>query len=185
MKNKLDEFYVIRVRPAGEHFGNGSPKWTGTFVSSQGTLSPFAKARQFSTLEEADAYIDEQNDNDRWRFSVQFCTRGRTAQQPAKLQGIIGEIMKIPHPYRRTAYNWICGRDVKARLMSQSIEVFERHRRMLLQHGIDIEQRSTVVLMKRPRRRIRINAGTSAGGSMPRQYFIPRSQRPRPLTDEP
>jgi hypothetical protein len=49
---------------------------------------------------------------------------------------------------------------------------------MLLDHGVDISQPSTVRLFRRPRRPIPINTGTPPADGGPRRYITPRAERP-------
>jgi len=176
MRDDLEEFYVVQVRPQAA----AGPS-EAAFVADDGSLGSFRTARRFASLGEAEAHIAAREDRREHVFLVQMCTRERpTPETPDDGLGrMLRRLMEIPPPYRRTAYNWLRGRNVKALLTGQSQEVFERHRRLLLEHGIDISRPSAVVLM-RPRRRrpIPIDAGTGADG--PRQYVAAPDQRPTP-----
>lgn len=175
MSSAVEEFYIIRAYPEA-----GTGALENGYINANGGLGAFSAAHGFPSLEAAERHIRERSDHDHYRFLVQRCSRETASVAPEEAQGLVQRIMEIPHPYRRTAYNWLRGKDVKAILMRDSKEVYERHRNMLLDFDIDIGEKSTVVLMKPRRGRIHVNTGNAPAGTGPRQYFAPASQRPTP-----
>lgn len=171
----LDEFFIVHAIPTAL-----APHGDETlFLAQDGSLGDRATAQRFRRLADAEAEVARRNDHDQFRFTVERCSRLAPAGE-SQSPNLLARIMTIPQPYRRTAYNWLCGRDVKASLSRQSIQVYERHRSMLRDYGIDITQPSRVVLLRRPRRAIRINLGTPPPDA-PQQYIPTPAQRRRAL----
>ena len=178
VSDRVQEYHVIRVEghPAGVEPDAGRAR--ERFVTPPGGLGPISRAKRFRSAEAAEAYVAAQGDPDRYRYVVQLCARIRRGRDGDPLASLVDRMMEIPQPYRRSAYNWLRGRDVKSLLLRQSAEVYERHRTVLLEHDVDISQPSTVVLMKRRRRGpIPINRGAPMGADRPTQLLPLPSQR--------
>jgi hypothetical protein len=174
----FDEFFVLRLsEPAAER---PAPEARERYLDRQGGLGPLSRARRFPSAEQADIEAAAQARRAGTRLVVQRCTRERRPRRAEAARGPLDQLMGIPQPYRRTAYNWLCGRDVKALLLGQSQEVYDRHHRTLLDHGIDIGEPSAVVLFRRRRGRVAVNVGTPPTDGGPRRYFTPRAERPAP-----
>lgn len=173
----IDEYYILRAERSGR-MPAGDDRAPDGFVNEDGNLGPLRSARRFQTLESAERYIADHNTG-RHRWLIQLCSRERGPSDDGDaLHQLIEEIMQIPPPYRRTAYNWLRGKDVETLLRSQGDDVYDRHREALANHGIDITHPSDVVLMRPKRARIAINTGIESGRSRPRQYVAMPSQRP-------
>ena len=174
MSSAIDEFYIIRAdlpnpSPDGDAARSG-------FVGADGLLESFHQARKFASVDQAEACIADL-DAPGYRFLIQLCSREVRDPDPAgALERLLARVMEIAPPYRRTAYNWLRGKDVESLLRRQGEEVHQRHVAVLADHGLDITRPSPVVLMRpRPRRRP-INTGAERQG--PRQYLAPSAQRP-------
>jgi hypothetical protein len=177
---RVDEYYVLRVVGACGSVAASREVYVGRGRS----LGPLSRARRFRTADDASAHAVGEEHLRQLELVVQFCTRRRRRSQSTPLGELIDRVSAIPQPYRRTAYKWLCGRDVQALLSRESPEVYERHRRVLLGHDIDISRRSTVVLLRPRRRKITLNTGTPPPGGGPLRYFVPRSERPSQSRDE-
>ena len=86
--------------------------------------------------------------------------------------------MEIPYPYRRTAYNWMRGKDVITLLRSESDEVYERHHNFLLDYDIDISEASQVVLISAKKKLSSKVYHDELPDNAPRQFFASPEQRP-------
>lgn len=180
MPARLDEYYVIRVKRKP---GSARASRQEVFVTDRG-LGPVGRALGFDSIEAAEAYIRQHADSDAYTCQIQYCSLLRTPDPDDPVDSITDALMQIPYPYRRTAYNWYRGRDVEQLLRRESDEVYERHRKMLLDYDIDITRPSDVVLI-RTRRQRKPDPGPAAAANAPRQYFAWPGQRPRPPADRP
>lgn len=180
-ENRVDEYFVIRVE---RQISVEQPRLAkrDIFIGEENLLVQVSQARRFSTAEEAAEYIQRLDASERYRYIIQFCSSIKPNDDPTEVESLINRIMDIPYPYRRTAYNWIRGRDVLALLRKESDEVCERHRRVLLDHDIDITRKSDVILMKPKRGKLNINTGGDTNA--PRQYFAYPNQKPVPLPQD-
>lgn len=172
----MDEIYIIRADLAQQPGVEQEPAGEA-FLTENGSLGSFHEALTFNTLESAEAYLQGRGPSRR-EFVIQRCSREAAQPSHQALHQLIERIMEIPPPYRRSAYNWLRGKHVEAILRRQGEEVFERHRRALADHGIDITQPSTVILMRPKRKRAPIRTGDQRQG--PRQFVAMPSQRPSP-----
>jgi hypothetical protein len=178
--DRVQEYYVVRVEGLAGGADPDRGRGRERFVEPQGGFGPISRAKRFRTAEAAERYIAERSDSQSYRFVVQLCARIRRGSHDDPLSQLVDRMMEIPQPYRRSAYNWLRGRDVRALLLRESEEVYERHRKVLLDHDIDISRPSRVVLMKRRRRGpIPINRGTPMGEDGPTQLIPNASQRVR------
>lgn len=175
-----DTFYAVRVERRAPDKG---PTRRPIYLNTRDGFGSLRQARQFDTIESAEAHLRIRPDRDRYRFLVEFCTRERPRDTDDPTANFLQRLMDIPQPYRRSAYNWVRGRDVIELLQRQSQEVMERHRRFLLDYDIDIREKSPVVAMKPRRGRFNINTGGSPASAGPKQYCVPRSQRPSPAPE--
>jgi hypothetical protein len=184
MSAKIDEFYVIRVRRKVSDIHKRIAPEREVFVNNQGSFSAVNKARAFASIDAAEAHLSQRNDHDRYEFQIQYCTLFIRPQEDDPIKTITDELMQIPYPYRRTAYNWYRGRDVKALLRRESEEVYQRHQKLLLDYGIDITCKSDVVLLGRPRGRKKSFKQPPTAANPPRQYFAYPTQRPKPVAGQ-
>lgn len=180
MASTSSPYYVVHLLPAPGTDGDGG---RDQYLGQDGHPAPLGRARRFTTLEAAEGHLREHPPGPEVQGVVQYCHRLKGARRDDAVGDLLDRIMAIPHPYRRSAYNWVRGRDVRAILSRESPEVYARHRRFLLDYAIDLERPSAVVLMRPRRRSIPINAGGPATGNEPRSYFLPRGQRPKPPGD--
>lgn len=180
--HRLEEFFVIRIeRQLSEHQPRLAKR--DIFLGEGNQLVPIKQARHFTSAEDAAQHIEQLDDNsERFRYIIQFCSHRPPNESPDEIESLINRIMEIPYPYRRTAYNWLRGRDVQALLRRESEEVCERHRKVLLDHDIDITRKSDIILMKPKRRKFNINTGDS--DTAPRQYFAYPGQKPIPVPSD-
>jgi hypothetical protein len=185
MSKHIEEFYVIRVKRKVSDPRKAVRPAREVFITANDLFGAVSKARAFDTIEKAEAYLAQRNDRDRYDFQIQYCTLFKPPQEDDPIQTITDELMQIPYPYRRTAYNWYRGRDVEALLKRDSDEVYQRHRKLLLDYGIDITSKSDVVLLGRSRKRKKSLTQLQPAGSSPRQYFAYPAQRPQPIADNP
>lgn len=174
----MEEFYVIRVA----HVNPEIHKPQEAFVGADDKLLRANRALRFASVEEAEAFLSTHEQNPAYEYTIQFCMVEGREVLDTPLQKMVAQIMEIPPPYRRTAYNWIRGKDVRAILMRESAEVYERHRHTLLEYAIDITRPSEVILFRRPGRHdinelFREQKGDQ--GETPRQYFAYPDQRPK------
>jgi NOL1/NOP2/fmu family ribosome biogenesis protein len=184
MPGKIEEFYVIRVnRKASDTHKAVTPE-REVFISSNASFGAINKARAFDSIEAAEAYLAQRRDRDRYRFQIQYCTLFKPPQEDDPIKTITDELMQIPYPYRRTAYNWYRGRDVEMLLKRESAEVYQRHQKLLLDFGIDITTKSDIVLLGRTRKRKKSFSLPQTKTTSPRQYFAYPDQRPKPLAGQ-
>ena len=184
MSDRIDEYYVIRVsRKVSDARKTHSPE-REVFVSNSGSFGAVSKARAFNCIEEAETYLARREDTDLYTFQIQYCTLFKPPREDDPVKTITDQLMQIPYPYRRTAYNWYRGRDVNALLKRESDEVYQRHWKLLLDYGIDITKKSDVVLLGRTRKRKKIFLQTTVTGNAPRQYFAYPTQRPKPVAGQ-
>ncbi len=177
MSSNIDEFYILRAESPGRMPG-GDDRAPGGFVNPGGVLGPLASALRFDTLEQAERYTAD-HDTGSHRWLIQLCSRERRDTGTSEgLHQLVERIMEIPQPYRRSAYNWLRGKDVPALLRRQGEEVYRRHRDVLTQHDIDISRPSEIVLMRPKRGRLPINTGKAGRRGGPRQYVALPAQRP-------
>jgi len=182
MPGNIDEFYVIRVkRKASDTHKSVTPE-REVFVSSTDSFGAVNRARAFDSIEAAEVYLRQRKDRDHYQFQIQYCTLFKQPQESDPIKTITDELMQIPYPYRRTAYNWYRGRDVEMLLKRESDDVYQRHQSLLLDYGIDITTKSDVVLLGRTRKRKKAISPPQTNTAAPRQYFAYPDQRPRPLT---
>ena len=182
---KIEEFYVIRVNRKASATRKTITPEREVFVSSSDSFGAVNKARAFDSIEAAEAYLAQRKDRDRYRFQIQYCTFFKPPQEDDPITTITDELMQIPYPYRRTAYNWYRGRDVEMLLKRESDEVYQRHQKLLLDYGIDITTISDVVLLGRTRKRKKSFSLPQTKTTSPRQYFAYPDQRPKPLAGQP
>lgn len=179
MARKPDAYYVVHLLPAPDG-AHGLEPGRDHYLGRDGEPTSLGRARRFPSIEAAERHLAEHPAGPDLECVVQYCHRLKRPQRDDALGRLLDRVMEIPHPYRRSAYNWLRGRDVRAILTRESEEVYERHRRFLLDYDIDLEQPSTVVLMRPRRGPIRVNRGDPPSGNEPRSYFLPRGQRPKP-----
>ena len=181
MPAEIEEFYVIRVKHKATDAHKAMTPERDVFISRSDSFSAVNKAKGFDNIEEAEAYLLQREDRDRYQFQIQYCTLVKPPQEGDPIKTIADELMQIPYPYRRTAYNWYRGRDVEMLLKQESHEVYQRHQKMLLDYGIDITTKSDVVLLGPSRKRKKSTIQPQAYSTSPRQYFAYPDQRPKPL----
>ena len=184
MPARIDEYYVIRVRRKVSDIHKRVTPEREVFVNSRDSFGAVNKARAFASIDAAEAYLAQRKDHDRYEFQIQYCTLFKPPQEDDPIKTITDELMQIPYPYRRTAYNWYRGRDVKALLLRESEEVYQRHQKILLDYGIDIRSNSDVILLGRPRKRKKIFKQSQLTANSPRQYFAYPAQRPKPVAGQ-
>ena len=171
----FDEFYAVRVkRPE-----NGAKLSSrDVYLTESGSFGPISRSAMFDSIESAEQAIALRTDRDQYDFSVEFCTRERKSDETDEETTFLRGLMAIPYPYRRTAYNWVRGRDVREILLRDSEEVYERHRQHLLDFDIDITQPSAIVIMRPKRRRLKVNDEIEKYKDGPKAYFVSRAERP-------
>ncbi|MDZ7662095.1 hypothetical protein [Thiohalophilus sp.] len=180
--SRFDEYFVIRIERQLSAEQSRLAR-CDIFVGPDNQLVPIKEALRFEDADRAARHIGQLDEQDRYQYIIQFCSQKDRNASPSELETLINEIMEIPYPYRRTAYNWLRGRDVQALLRRESDEVCERHRRVLLEHDIDITRKSDVILMKPKRGKFNINTGQQSD-TAPRQYFAYPGQKPLPVSSD-
>lgn len=179
--NRLEEYYVIRIeRQITEQQSELAKR--DIFLGEDNKPVSIKEALRFDDVDKAEQHVHALSSQDRYQYVIQFYSWKRKNDNPDELGKFIDRIMEIPYPYRRTAYNWLRGRDVEALLLRESDEVYQRHRKVLRDHDIDITRKSDIILMK-PKRR-KFNIDTSQPEGAPRQYFAYPDQRPLPLAGD-
>ncbi len=181
MPGKIEEFFVIRVKRKASDSHKEVTYEREVFVNNNDTFGAVNKAKAFDSIEAAEFYLAERKDRDCYQFQIQYCTLFKPPQEDDPIKTITDELMQIPYPYRRTAYNWYRGRDVAALLKRESDEVYQRHQKLLLDYGIDITSKSDVILLGPTRKRKKSVTQYQANTTSPRQYFAYPQQRPKPL----
>jgi len=174
MSIEMEEFYVIRVA----HRNPEVHKPQEAFIGADNKLLRAERALRFASSEAAEAFLASYGRNPDYDYTVQFCMVEGREILDTPLQRMVARIMEIPPPYRRTAYNWVRGKDVRKILLRESAEVYERHRHTLLEYDIDITRPSEVVLFRRPGKHD-INELFREQEGAPRQYFAYPDQRPK------
>ncbi len=184
MSDRIDEFYVIRVRRKVSDSRRPLAPEREIFISHSDSFGAVSKARAFNSIVAAEAYLAERQDTDRYVFQIQYCTLFKPPREDDPIKTITDKLMQIPYPYRRTAYNWYRGRDVVGLLKRESDEVYQRHHKLLLEYDIDITNKSDVVLLGRKRKRKKSVQHTATTANSPRQYFAYPAQRPKPVAGQ-
>lgn len=180
--SRLDEYFVVRIERRLSAEQTRLAK-RDIFLGQNDQLVPMRDARRFESAELAASHIDTLEEQEPYQYIIQFCSSKKPNDSPTEVEELINRIMEIPYPYRRTAYNWLRGRDVQALLRRESEEVCERHRRVLLDHDIDITCKSNIILMKPKRKKFNINTGQKSD-TAPRQYFAYPGQKPLPVPSD-
>ncbi|MDR9437051.1 MAG: hypothetical protein RI563_09215 [Thiohalophilus sp.] len=180
--SRMDEYYVVRIERQLSSEQTRLAK-RDIFLGENDQLVPMRDARRFDSAEAAAAHIETLEEQGSYQYIIQFCSSKKQNDSPTEVEELINRIMEIPYPYRRTAYNWLRGRDVQALLRRESEEVCERHRRVLLDHDIDITRKSDIILMKPKRKKFNINTGQKSD-TAPRQYFAYPGQKPLPVPSD-
>lgn len=165
------EYYVVCLIKTAQ----GSADGPALFLNGEGKVDCFSAARRFDSIEEAESWLVTQTSL-RDEVIIQRCTpmprhSSNTDTAPYR------QLMDLELPYRRTAYNWLRGKPVKSLLMQQGEDVYQRHRRYLLDYDMDIEKPSDIVLLKPRKGKIHINTGQQTGYG-PKQFFAYPDQRP-------
>jgi len=178
---RMEEYFVIRIE---RQRSAEQPRLAkrDIFLGEENKPAPITQARRFDDADLAARHIEQLEDQENYQYIIQFCSSKKPNGSPTEVEALIDRIMEIPYPYRRTAYNWLRGRDVQALLRRESEEVCERHRKVLLDHDIDITRKSDVILMKPKRRKFNINTRQPDGA--PRQYFAYPGQKPLPVPSD-
>ena len=184
MPAEIEEFYVIRVKRKASDTHKAITPERDVFITSSDSFGAVNKARAFDSIEAAEAYLLQREDRDHYQFQIQYCTLFKPPQEDDPIKTITDELMQIPYPYRRTAYNWYRGRDVEILLKRESDEVYQRHQKLLLDYGIDITTKSDVILLGPTRKRKKSSIQSQANSTSPRQYFAYPDQRPKPLAGQ-
>jgi len=180
--SRIEEYFVIRIE---RQLSAGQSRLAkrDIFLGPNNQLVPIKEARRFEDADLAARHIEQLAGQNHYQYIIQFCSHKDRNASPSELETLINGIMEIPYPYRRTAYNWLRGRDVQALLRRESEEVCERHRRVLLDHDIDITRKSDIILMKPKRGKFNINTGQQSD-TAPRQYFAYPGQKPLPVPSD-
>lgn len=181
-QDNYDAFYVVRIiRPIPANLTKTDARG-GVYLTDKARLGSLARARVFAQLEDAEAAVAHWAGRSRYEVQIQFCTREHPVNTPADSgqRALIDEIMQIPQPYRRTAYNWLRGLDVETLLLRDSRATYERHRRFLLDYDLDIGAKPRVQLITPKRKKIRLDNVPAASKNDPRHYFMPSQARPAP-----
>jgi len=184
MPTEIEEFYVTHVKRKAADANKAITSERDMFISRSDSFGAVNKARAFDSIEAAEAYLLQREDRDRYQFQIQYCTLFKPPQEDDPINTITDELMQIPYPYRRTAYNWYRGRDVEMLLKRESDEVYQRHQKLLLDYGIDITTKSDVILLGPTRKRKKSVIPPQATTTSPRQYFAYPDQRPKPLAEQ-
>jgi hypothetical protein len=172
MAIELEEFYVIRVAH------HEVTKQQEAFIGPDNKLLRANRALRFDSAEAAESFLAGYEQNPVYDYTIQFCIIEGKETLDTPLQKLVAHIMDIPQPYRRTAYNWVRGKDVRKILLRDSEEVYERHRHTLLEYDIDITRPSDIILF-RPSSRFDINDVMKQPEDAPAQYFAYPGQRPK------
>ncbi|MBD3609195.1 MAG: hypothetical protein HUJ30_01465 [Gammaproteobacteria bacterium] len=176
---QLEEYYAIRVsRKHGHQPRAIKDDSHDIFITEDNRFGRITRARRFSDIDQAEQYLLTQPLPDAFQYTVQFCVVENRQATDSNISQITARLMEIPHPYRRTAYNWMRGNDVRKLLLSQSDEVYQRHQKVLLDYDIDISKRSDVIMMPKRRRSRKNISYHSQLDNAPRQFFALPSQRP-------
>ncbi len=170
-----EEFYAVRVDRADLA---AKPASRDVYLTDSGRFGPISRAAMYPSIETAEQAIAARQDRNRFSFTVEFCTRERKMEEFDEETGFLRGLMAIPYPYRRTAYNWARGRDVRAILLRDSEEVYERHRKYLLDYDIDITRPSDIVILRPKKRRLKINDDIQKYKDGPKAYFVSKAERP-------
>lgn len=180
----VDEYYAIRIERDDAHTSDDGHLGHDIFITESGKLGHITKAKRFPDLETAETYILEHPVPEQYRHHIQFCTTENRNQEDTEQSRITAQLMEIPYPYRRTAYNWMRGKDVIGLLRSESDEVYERHHRFLLDYDIDISSPSPVVMISARKKVSKKVHYDELPENAPRQFFAMPSQRPSSKPDK-
>ncbi|MBD3671476.1 MAG: hypothetical protein HUJ29_11965 [Gammaproteobacteria bacterium] len=174
----IDEYYAIRISRKDPRSGSELHEQHDIFITGDKRLGHLSKAMRFTELGEAEAYLDAHPLPDSYEPHIQFCTTENREQTDSEQSRVTEQLMEIPYPYRRTAYNWMRGKDVIGLLKGESDEVYERHHRFLLDYDIDISEPSAVIMLSSKKKQSRKSHHDSLPDNAPRQFFAQPGQRP-------
>jgi hypothetical protein len=184
MVTAMDEYYAIRIVRNEQRPEHGRHEGHDIFVTESGKLGHLTKAKRFPSIEETEDYIRQHPVPEGYQHHIQLCTTENRDREATEQSRITAQLMEIPYPYRRTAYNWMRGKDVVGLLRSESDEVYERHHRFLLDYDIDISKPSPVVLISAKKKVSRKVHYDELPENAPRQFFASPSQRPSGIPDK-
>ena len=180
----VDEYYAIRIEREEARTPDDRHQGHDIFITESGKLGHITKAKRFADIEAAERYIHQHPVPEQYRHHIQLCSTENRDQEDTEQSRITAQLMEIPYPYRRTAYNWMRGKDVIGLLRSESEEVYERHHGFLLDYEIDISKPSPVVLIsakKKVRSKVHYD---ELPENAPRQFFASPAQRPSSKPDK-
>ena len=174
----VDEYYAIRIVRKEPRTDMETHEGHDIFITDSGKLGHITKAKHFLTIEDAEAYISQHPTPGEYQYHIQCCTTENRDSEDNEQGRITARLMEIPYPYRRSAYNWMRGKDIVALLRSESEEVYERHHSFLLDYDIDISKPSSVVLISAKKKISSKVHHDALPENAPRQFFASPSQRP-------
>lgn len=176
--SQIDQYYAIRIEREDPRTSDHASNGHDIFITENGKLGHITKAKRFADIEAAEQYIQQHPVPPQYRHHIQFCTTESREQDDSEQSRITAQLMEIPYPYRRTAYNWMRGKDVIKLLRSESEEVYQRHHDFLLDYDIDISNPSPVVLISSRKKVSSKVHYDELPDNAPRQFFAAPSQRP-------
>jgi hypothetical protein len=174
----VDEYYAIRIVRTQARDGSDVPEGHDIFLTETGKLGHITKAKRFADIEGAEAYLRQHPVANGYQSRIQLCITENRDREDSEQSRITAQLMEIPYPYRRTAYNWMRGKNVVGLLRGESDEVYERHHAFLLDYDIDISKPSSVVLISAKKKVSRKVHHDKLPDNAPRQFFASPSQRP-------
>lgn len=174
----VEEYYVIRIERKEPNSADNAPVGHDIFITESNKLGHISKAKRFASINEAEAFVLEHPVPNQYAHHIQLCITENRQQQDSQQSQITARLMEIPYPYRRTAYNWMRGKDVIGLLRSESDEVYERHHGFLLDYGIDISEPSAVVLLSSKKKINQKSHYDQLPDNAPKQFFASPNQRP-------
>jgi hypothetical protein len=179
-----DEYYAIRIERRNPRAGMDDHQGHDIFITESNKLGHITKAKRFASIEAAEEYLREHPVPKGYQHHIQLCITENRDHEDTEQSRITAQLMEIPYPYRRTAYNWMRGKDVEGLLRGESDEVYERHHNFLLDYDIDISHPSPVVLISARKKVSRKVHHDDLPDNAPRQFFASPSQRPSARPDK-
>lgn len=179
--SRIDEYYVIRLTRKSRQRPSLEAAEHDIYVNSEGKPGRIDQALTFSSIDACEHYLQQQPASAQMFYHIQLCSS--LHRDSAEYSQLTARLMEIPYPYRRSAYNWYRGKDVERLLRSEADEVYDRHRKLLLQYDIDIALPSAVVLFSTRKKVSAKPHHDRLPNNAPRQFVCAAPLRPSKKTD--
>jgi len=152
--NYLREWYLIGVYDPSHY-----DEWPyyfydeGAYISNKGRIASANSAREFDNIEEAEKYLEQWGYKKKDQFKYEFVRLERGTKPQKPLYGPEHPLAKLIEAKKTSLFlmasDWYHGRDPNQNYekLGYSKSTFYRHRKELLQYGVDIKKEPEVVFL--------------------------------------